>query len=310
MTDKDCLTRCVDGRDLAYMKSIGYSCGPCPEAKCDAVHQCALGFNIFRIEDGKCKDECVKDQKVERKLRDKKPWSCGKCDQPVDITTRSGDKAQKIDCASFAPGDPAAPLICSETPPAPDKCLLRDHGQKALKVSPTWWDSEVGVYVELQVKKTGNIYKWGNVTGALGPTSQAEFPINNDKVLQEIRDGNGIQMRFGSARGLSGWTKCAYDPVAFDLDMNGNIDIIDNLEFQMDITGDGVTETLHQWFGPHEGILLFLGKKLKNKDLASSIAVSGQQLMGDMGGQYADGYDKLKDVCSIVPVRNYSASPF
>ena len=296
MTSKNCLTRCVDGRDLAFMKSIGYKCGPCPEAKCEAVHQCKDGSSMFYMEsNGKCKDECVKSKDVEHKLRDKKPWKCGLCAEPVEITTRSGSK---IDCSHYQPGDTLAPPACLEKPPTPDSCVLK-RALQIQRYSPNWVHEEVGVYVEIQVKSTGNIYKFGNVPGAVAPipdTNVAEFPIGNEQVFLEMKNGESIQMRFVSPRGPGGWSTCRYSPIAFDLDGSGTVERLTGLQFDMDITGDGELETLHEWFGPKEGILVFLGRKLTNMDLESSIAITGQEMMGDMGGQYTDGFDKLADV--------------
>ena len=296
MTTKNCLTRCVDGRDLAFMKSIGYKCGPCPEAKCESVHQCKDGSSMFYIEsNGKCKDECVKAKDVESKLRDKLPWTCGLCAKPIEVTTRSGGK---IDCTHFAKGDPAAPPSCSELPPTPDSCLLK-RALQIQRYSPNWVAEEEGVYIEIQVMSTKNIYKFGNVPGAVAPIpdkSVAEFPIGNEQVFIEMRDGGSIQMRFVSPRGPGGWKTCQYSPIAFDLDYSGSVERLTGLEFDMDITGDGEMETLHEWFGPKEGILVFLGRKLTNAEIETSISITGQHLMGDMGGQYTDGFDKLADV--------------
>lgn len=65
MTGNDCLTRCVDRRDLAYMQSVGYKCGACPTSKCDWVNKCDKGFNMFRMEgNGKCEHTFVKEKDV------------------------------------------------------------------------------------------------------------------------------------------------------------------------------------------------------------------------------------------------------
>ena len=253
---------------------------------------------MFRMEgNGTCRDTCVKDKEVEKHLRDKKPWNCGRCDEPIQVITRSGEK---IDCTGWTKNDPARPPACAEgqTPPTPESCVLK-RALQIQRYSPNWVAEEEGVYIEIQVKSTGNIYKFGNVQGSVAPIPDkniAEFPIGNEQVFLEMKNGESIQMRFVSPRGPGGWNTCKYSPIAFDLDMNGKVEILTGVNFEMDITGDGQLETLHEWFGPQEGILVFLGKKLTNSDLGSSIAISGQQLMGDMGGQYTDGFDKLQDV--------------
>ena len=57
--------------------------------------------------------------------------------------------------------------------------------------------------------------------------------------------------------------------------------------FIIDITGDGEYEELSQWFAPTEGILV----DISNQSVDGSI--SGVQLFGDEGGNYADGFEKL-----------------
>jgi hypothetical protein len=253
---------------------------------------------MFHMEsNGKCKDECVKAKDVEKKIRDKNPWKCGLCNEPIEITTRTGSK---IDCTHYSPGDTLAPPVCSEKPPTPDSCVLK-RALQIQRYSPNWVHEEVGVYVEIQVMSTMNIYKFGNVPGAVAPIpdeSLAEFPIGNEQVFLEMKNGGSIQLRFVSPRGPGGWNTCRYSPIAFDINNSGEVERLTGLNFTFDITGDdkGDLENLHEWFGPHEGILVYLGRELMNKDLETSIAISGKELMGDMGGQYADGFDKLADV--------------
>lgn len=303
MTSNNCLTRCVDGRDLAFMKSIGYNCGTCPQHSCSGALACTGGFNLFRIKDGnKCEDKCVKAKDVKKKLLDKKPWRCGLCEDnqdPIDAQIRSG---QKIDCTGWDFTDPALPPICLEKPPTPEKCVLK-RAKQLQRYEPNWPAMEEGVHIEIKVNKTGNIYKFGDVEGAVNSIEDvlvAEFFITDYDIFLEMKEGNFIQLRYVSPRGPGGWNTCKYSPIAFDLDMNGVVEMHNVEPFQFDIIGDGEMETLNQWFGPSEGILIYLGHKLKNKDIETSIAISGQQLMGDMGMEYESGYDKLKMVSQLL----------
>lgn len=72
-------------------------------------------------------------------------------------------------------------------------------------------------------------------------------------------------------------------PIALDTDHSGRIDAIYG-QFDFDLNGDGIDETLTEWFSPTDGILI-------TKDFGD--AISGEHLFGDTGGKYADGFKKL-----------------
>lgn len=57
--------------------------------------------------------------------------------------------------------------------------------------------------------------------------------------------------------------------------------------FIIDITGDGEYEELSQWFAPTEGILVDISLQ------SADGSISGVQLFGDEGGNYANGFEKL-----------------
>ncbi len=72
-------------------------------------------------------------------------------------------------------------------------------------------------------------------------------------------------------------------PIALDINLDGSVDKIMGA-FVFDINGDGMNETLTEWFGPEEGILV-------HGDLDQPL--NGEHLFGDMSGLYADGFSKL-----------------
>jgi uncharacterized repeat protein (TIGR01451 family) len=76
-------------------------------------------------------------------------------------------------------------------------------------------------------------------------------------------------------------------PIGLDLDGSGAVDRIEG-SFSFDLDGDGITETLNEWFAPTEGILINT-----TVEGTGSGQLSGASLFGDMGGRYADGYHKL-----------------
>ncbi len=74
-------------------------------------------------------------------------------------------------------------------------------------------------------------------------------------------------------------------PLAIDLDGDGSISRIDR-HTRIDIDGDGTEDTLAQWFGANDGILI----RVPQYDEV----FSGEHLFGDQGGRYLDGFEKLK----------------
>jgi len=315
MTSTDCLTRCVDGRDLAFMKSIGYKCGTCPESHCSAAFACSGGYNLFRIkDDGKCEDKCTKDKDVEKKLLDKTPWSCGQCEEtmdPVETIVRSGEK---INCRGWKKDDPACPSICKELPPTPDRCVLK-RALQIQRYEPNWPFLEEGVHIEIKVVSTGKTYKFGDVEGAVNSiqdigrdSKEGEYHIDDYDIFMKMKEGKdngGIQLRYVSPRGAGGWGTCKYSPIAFDLDQSGEVELVSIPDgFYFDITGDDddEDEKLHEWFGPKEGILVYLGKKIMNRDIEAGIAITGKELMGDQGGKYGCGYEKLYEEVSLLGI--------
>ena len=88
--------------------------------------------------------------------------------------------------------------------------------------------------------------------------------------------------------GVTGpYATCTYNtPIALDLDHSGNVESVE-VTLDIDISGNGVTETVHEWFAPTEGILI---------DTSVGIVdgvVTGQHMFGDMEGKYLHGYEKL-----------------
>ena len=97
-----------------------------------------------------------------------------------------------------------------------------------------------------------------------------------------------FRLRYVSPRGPGGWNTCRYSPIGLDIDGSGAVERIEG-EFNIDITGDGDIEFLNEWFAPTEGILIDNKKKVGKNGV-----VTGVQLLGDMGGQFTDGFQKLQ----------------
>ena len=91
-----------------------------------------------------------------------------------------------------------------------------------------------------------------------------------------------------------------WTPIAFDLNGDGEIGVngsstVQGHEFDenaatvdFDIDGDGTTETIEWFNGDGDGILV------NTDEIGANNEIDGRALFGDQGGQYANGYEKLK----------------
>ena len=125
------------------------------------------------------------------------------------------------------------------------------------------------------------------------------IPLHDKTIFQKLFDeqeklgGSGFKMRYVSKNGPGEWNSCRYTPIAFDIDGDGKVGHINSkVGFEIDITGDGDVELLEEWFSPQEGILIDAHSKEGRKDFKNGV-ITGDHLMGDMGGKYADGFAKL-----------------
>jgi len=105
-------------------------------------------------------------------------------------------------------------------------------------------------------------------------------------------DQTSIHYMSAVANGVeSALAACARDlisPIALDLNNDGHIKRIRG-EFNIDITGDGYLESITEWFGPEESILI---------DAGATGEISGVHLFGNKPGVYADGFHKLSKLDS------------
>lgn len=84
----------------------------------------------------------------------------------------------------------------------------------------------------------------------------------------------------------SSLTRCARDrisPIALDLTERGRVERVAG-SYDVDIDGDGVLETLTEWFAPSAGILI---------DRRATGKIEGRHLFGNMPGVHADGFAAL-----------------
>lgn len=100
---------------------------------------------------------------------------------------------------------------------------------------------------------------------------------------------NQVSIHYVSAveNGLeSALTRCVrslVSPIALDLQNKGRIQRVAG-SYDVDLTGDGVPETLGEWFAPNAGILI---------NRQSRGQVDSNALFGNIPGEYADGFAKL-----------------
>lgn len=157
-------------------------------------------------------------------------------------------------------------------------------------------------------RQTGYIYK--KVEGHAGSAQQ----------WSSVQSGQGgWQAQWGGAASqvsVDGWqlqeirTKWegkAASPVILDLDGSGTPDVhngewkphaeqgdIGAHKVMFDLDGDGRKE-LTEWTGGKDGLLLKLTpEQVQQLQQSGTLEVSGRELYGDQGGQYADGYAKMR----------------
>lgn len=98
--------------------------------------------------------------------------------------------------------------------------------------------------------------------------------------------GSAVYMRTDNT--CAEWIRCSIgSPIALDLDRSEAVERISG-DFAFDLSGDGVSESLNEWFAPSEGILVD-----STYPGFESGQLSGWHLYGDLGGQYDSGFEKL-----------------
>ena len=88
---------------------------------------------------------------------------------------------------------------------------------------------------------------------------------------------NGVESQ------LSACARTNVSPIALDLENEGRIQRVTG-DFIVDIDGDGIRESLSEWFAPGAGILVTAD---------ASGQVSGKHLFGNVAGVYEDGFAEL-----------------
>lgn len=295
--------KCVAESDLNYQLERSHSCGPCKscltEHRCDVTNS-NVKYSFYRFrDDGSCEEKCENGDKFADMMSHS--YSCGFCpDDPLDLSTRSTCKGTTDSTTTDTTTTtvPAGPL-----PPSPDKCVLK-RASRIMRYKTDWPDLKAGITIQVMAGApectTCNIYNY-TVTD---PDVQ-EFPIDNATVFEDLynadlnKNDQSVSLRFVSQNGPGDWNSCSYSPIAIDLNNDGVVGKIEPADvgrtegWEIDITGDGGLEYLNQWFAPEAGILVDFSGKFYDEEVENGI-ITGAHLLGDMGGAYEDGFDKLK----------------
>jgi hypothetical protein len=104
---------------------------------------------------------------------------------------------------------------------------------------------------------------------------------------------------YSTRRGPGGWNSCIFSPIGIDITRSSKVHMIEG-NFSINIDGNQNTSTgfddgdeyLNFWFGPQVGILVHDPPNREHGANATG-EITGAHLIGDMGGQFADGYAKL-----------------
>jgi hypothetical protein len=175
-------------------------------------------------------------------------------------------------------------------------------------------DEREEVFIQVMIIDTGEIYNFThNTTGFPGKILNGTVPDNffirpsfyienrawfNAFYNAQYRDGIALQF-YSTTRGPGGWNACVFSPIGIDITRSNAVQMIEG-NFSINIDGNELTSTgneagdeyLNFWFGPQVGILVHNPPNSENVTTAEG-EITGHHLLGDMGGQYADGYAKL-----------------
>jgi hypothetical protein len=211
---------------------------------------------------------------------------------------------------TYADGEVLDPEV-----PKPDKCVMK-RKDELLNFSPNFPVGRPDVYIEVELgtgerfqfyphdfpgfDAEGEIVDNDDKKKKKRRSSMGSIPIVDKDVYQKLFDeqeklgGQGFKLRYVSKNGPGEWNSCKYSPIAFDLNMNGEVEIItDAGGYKIDITGDGEIEHLKQWFAPSAGILIDAHNDEDIEGDFKDVVISGKDMMGDMAGKYTDGFAKL-----------------
>jgi hypothetical protein len=230
-------------------------------------------------------------------------------------TTKFGDDAERKACETYQYNNltECTGPFCQAT----QTCSLR-RGLQQLRFD-SWPAVPEGereeVIIQVMIIDTGEIYNFThNTTGFPGKAVNGTTPDNffirpsfyvenqatfNALYNAQYRDGIAMQF-FSTRRGPGGWNSCIFSPIGIDIHRTGAVQMIEG-NFSINIDGNTNTSTgfeegdeyLNFWFGPQVGILIHDPPNAENGTSSASGEITGKHLIGDMGGQYADGYAKL-----------------
>lgn len=124
---------------------------------------------------------------------------------------------------------------------------------------------------------------------AFGRNPKRGWGLEGSRFVVDKDNGLGVVIVTDHEKGKPYKVHCDIkgSPIGFDLDSSGAVEQIVGT-FQFDLDANGELDTLTEWFAPTEGILINT-----NVPITEPGTLTGQHLFGDLGGQYADGYERL-----------------
>ena len=291
-------TKCIPVKDVTKCAKIDTSKLSC-DRTCGGSLKCCDGYRCIPevTNDGTITNQCREHFKKPKQTKMDKKKDDSKGDR------ENKDKKKKTDedyLPDFYINNVGVPGV-----PDPLLCQLK-RADIALKFKPNFPKDRPDVYIETRIDDMDNphygelfrFYPWNyRATEKMQTENEGMIPIEDPVVFdilyatQEKEGGKGFSFRYVSKNGPGAWNSCTYSPIAFDLDNSGDVERIHSDQgFQVDITGDGNINHLRDWFAPTEGILI---DATALNDQFEDDVISGNHLLGDQGGQYADGFDKL-----------------
>lgn len=211
-----------------------------------------------------------------------------------------GQPAQPTGAGAYAGINPS-PSNVKITEGNPEKWYFQ-HGKHEV----TDWKDANG-------KKIGHIDEGGDTRIYYNTESQTGYIYKKVEANSSVKGPDGTASSSTTGWQLveirEKWGGKSASPIMLDLDGSGTPDVqngewrphaeqgdLGGQKVLFDLDGDGRKE-LTEWTGGKDGLLLKLSDaQIAEYKKTGKLEVSGRELYGDQGGQYADGYEKMRQL--------------
>ncbi len=172
-------------------------------------------------------------------------------------------------------------------------------------------EHKVTDWKDAEGKKIGTIDEGGDTRIYYNSETQTGYIYKKVEANSSVKGPDGTASSSATGWQLveirEKWGGKSASPIMLDLDGSGTPDVqngewrphadqgdLGGHKVMFDLDGDGRKE-LTEWTGGKDGLLLKLSpEQIAAYQKSGRLEVSGRELYGDQGGQYADGYEKMR----------------